>query len=88
MDDRQKVYGLDSQRPVQQIKSPDDAEMAHSREQDYPNILERAQQKGRPVSYSWMSPVSCLLRWYVVAMHRAGHPPVVKVSNPHGQNIR
>ncbi len=79
-----KYLGWTAQRPVQQLRSPDDAEIVRWLEQDYPIVLERAHRRNAHLVFideSGFMFAPVIRRSYAPR----GHPPVLKVSNPHGK---
>jgi len=79
-----KYLGWTSQRPVQQLRDSDDAEIARWLKEDYPEILKRAHKRGAHIVFVdesgfMLAPV--IRRTYAPR----GHPAVCKVANPHGK---
>jgi transposase len=79
-----KYLGWTSQRPIQQMRAADEDETNRWLEEDYPRIVTKATCRGAHLVFVdesgfMLAPV--IRRTYAPR----GHPPVCKVSDPHGK---
>jgi transposase len=79
-----KYLGWTSQRPIQQLRAADEDETRRWLEEDYPRIVERANRRSAHLVFLdesgfMLAPVT--RRTYAPR----GHPPVIKVADPHGK---
>jgi transposase len=79
-----KDLGWTSQRPIQQGRDSDDAEITRWLEEEYPRILKRACRRGAYLVFvdeSGFMLAPTMRRSFAPC----GHPPICKVPDPHGR---
>src|SRR5712671_4984660 len=79
-----KYLGWTAQRPIQQLRAADDDEIHRWIEEDFPRIVNRANQRGAHLVFTdeagfMLAPV--IRRTYAPK----GNSPVCKVADPHGK---